>query len=97
MERKIIMVSNRLPVRADMRENHLYLRSTAGGLATGLGSVHQKYKSSWIGWPGTILKEQDERQRTEEALSKLNYYPVFLNRQELERYYYGFSNKTIWP
>ena len=69
-----------------------------GGLATGLGSFHRSHSSLWIGWPGI----DSERIRGEEEdiaarLQPENCHPVFLSQSDVEDYYHGFCNKTIWP
>ncbi len=96
---RLIIVSNRLPVSATRKEGKLDLVRSVGGLATGLGSFYKNYQSSWLGWPGVTLEEisDSERSTLRSALQKENCYPVFLGEKDLEEFYFGFSNKTIWP
>ncbi len=91
-----MIISNRLPVNVERRKNELRFNSSVGGLATGLNALHQKYKSVWVGWPGIAIN-REETDYVESKLSEFNCYPVFLSQGEVEKYYYGFSNKTIWP
>jgi trehalose 6-phosphate synthase/phosphatase len=50
----------------------------------------------WIGWPGTVAREH--RKRVEDTLaSEHRCQPLFLPEQLAERFYEGFSNRTIWP
>ena len=95
---RLLIVSNRLPVNVIKKQEELQIKPSIGGLATGLGSFYKSYKSTWIGWPG--VKTEDIRGREkdiESELKKENCYPVFLSKNNIENYYYGFCNKTIWP
>src|SRR5690606_13503159 len=72
---------------------------SVGGLATGMKSIHQNSDSLWIGWAGVASDEID--QATEQKIKDLSYkekcIPVPLSEQELDEYYYGFSNRVLWP
>ena len=96
---KNIIVSNRLPVQAENKEGEWIFSPTSGGLATGLKSFHNEGKSLWIGWPGVSsdsLNKKSKRQINEDLLDK-QFCPVFLNELELDNFYFGFSNKCLWP
>jgi trehalose 6-phosphate synthase/phosphatase len=95
---KLFIVSNRLPVTISRRNGTLKIQSSVGGLATGLDSFHQSYNSLWIGWPGYVStrKDRDEK-KIRQSLREKNCYPVFLSKYDVENYYHGFCNKTIWP
>jgi len=95
---RLLIVSNRLPVNVIKKQEELQIKPSIGGLATGLGSFYKSYKSTWVGWPG--VKTEDIRGRekdVESELKKENCYPVFLSKNNIENYYHGFCNKTIWP
>ena len=95
---KMIIVSNRLPVSILKTGGKIKVKRSVGGLATGLGSFYKDYKSVWIGWPG-IASERIRGEKTviRELLDEENCAPVFLSQKDVEKYYYGFSNKTLWP
>ena len=98
--RRLLIISNRLPVTIERRKKGLYFGESAGGLATGLGSFYKSYDSIWIGWPGITLDKTTKEERREIQVtlrSRFKCHPVFLSQNDIERYYYGFSNKTIWP
>ncbi|MFY0603482.1 MAG: bifunctional alpha,alpha-trehalose-phosphate synthase (UDP-forming)/trehalose-phosphatase [Flavobacteriaceae bacterium] len=96
---KNIIVSNRLPVQITIDKNVINLKGSVGGLATGMKSVHAEGNSIWIGWSG--LKEEDLTPETSmnvsEALQKEKCVPVPLTDSDVENFYLGFSNKTLWP
>lgn len=94
---KTIIVSNRLPVKMQVKEGRVTYKQSEGGLATGLGSIYKEGANVWIGWPGKIVKDAESQQKAENDLKKLNLYPVFLSRQEIDNYYEGFSNEILWP
>lgn len=95
---RTIIVSNRLPVNISRDpEGKLAYRASAGGLATGLSSIYRQENNLWIGWPGTDLSSEEDRQQTTEELGLHNMLPVFLTPKEIHDYYEGFSNETLWP
>ena len=97
--KRVIIVSNRLPVNLALENGNLTVIPSVGGLATGMKSVSEEYDSLWIGWPGLTTDKIDKGQRAE--IEKILYEhkckPVFINQKDYEDYYEGFSNKTIWP
>ena len=94
---KTIIVSNRLPLRVTVKERKMDFNPSEGGLATGLGSIYKEGNNLWLGWPGIAVKKDDNKKEVTERLKKDNMRPVFLTEQEIEDYYEGFSNETLWP
>lgn len=96
----IIFISNRLPVTVIKDEEGLRYKESIGGLSTGLKSYHEAGDSLWIGWPGidsNSLTEDEKKEITKTLLTRYKCVPVFLSEEEIEKYYFGFSNSTIWP
>lgn len=94
----LIIVSNRLRVTVTKREHQLKFQPSAGGLATGLDSFYKSYRSLWIGWPGIALERiREEKKKIEKKLKAEHCYPVFISNYDIENFYHGFCNKTIWP
>ncbi|MEM9896371.1 MAG: bifunctional alpha,alpha-trehalose-phosphate synthase (UDP-forming)/trehalose-phosphatase, partial [Bacteroidota bacterium] len=94
---KTIIVSNRLPVKIERNKNKFNYKPSEGGLATGLGSIYKNGDNVWIGWPGLAVKKAEEREDVTKSLAEHNMHPVFLTKSEIEEYYEGFSNETLWP
>ena len=94
---KIIIVSNRLPVKIQPGENGLSYKPSEGGLATGLGSIYKKGGNLWIGWPGMNVDDNETRDQITRDLKKENMSPIFLTEEDIRDYYEGFSNETLWP
>ena len=99
MER-IIIVSNRLPVTVAKRKDDLSFNPSVGGLATGLGSFYNSYKGIWAGWPGISPERLNDKERKiikTKLIREFSCYPVLLTQKDVDLYYNGFCNKTIWP
>ncbi len=62
-------------------------------------SVHSGGESLWIGWSG--LTDEDIPDGLEDEIDKAlqdnGCAKVKLNAKEVDGFYYGFSNRTIWP
>jgi trehalose 6-phosphate synthase/phosphatase len=96
--KRFLIVSNRLPVSVVKRRGRLHYESSAGGLATALSSVTGKSENLWIGWSGLTekIKGKDKESIRNNFLA-LRCVPVFLRQVDIENFYYGFCNRTIWP
>jgi len=97
--RRILLVSNRLPITIEKRKGRFYYRPSVGGLATALSSILRKYNFLWIGWPGleSRLKAQSKERIALKLSTEYNCYPVFIEKKDVEKFYYGFCNETLWP
>ncbi|MDV7138494.1 bifunctional alpha,alpha-trehalose-phosphate synthase (UDP-forming)/trehalose-phosphatase [Maribacter sp. TH_r10] len=96
---KTIIISNRLPVQLQISNGSISAIPSVGGLATGMKSVHSGSDSIWIGWSGLTdedipkeLAPQIDKALAEHGSSKVN-----LTSDEVDGFYFGFSNRTIWP
>lgn len=94
---RIVIISNRLPVTIDKKDGELFYHPSAGGLATGLSSLAGQQERLWIGWVGQEITDKEEQLSVQQDLQKKNLYPIFLTQTEIEDFYEGFSNRTIWP
>ncbi|MFX1273492.1 MAG: bifunctional alpha,alpha-trehalose-phosphate synthase (UDP-forming)/trehalose-phosphatase [Promethearchaeota archaeon] len=97
--KRLIIISNRLPVTISRVDGKLEYNRSLGGLATGLASFHKQHNSLWVGWPGINLESiEDVKDEVEQRLiSEFNCYPIFLTQEEIEKHYLGFCNVTLWP
>ncbi|MEQ9230205.1 MAG: trehalose-6-phosphate synthase, partial [Cyclobacteriaceae bacterium] len=94
---KTIIVSNRLPIKIIEEGGRLAYKPSEGGLATGLGSIFKEGDNVWVGWPGLPVSKASQKKDIIENLDKEHMKPVFLTAQEVEDFYEGFSNETLWP
>lgn len=96
---KTIIISNRLPLQIKLDEDQINVVPSVGGLATGMKSVHEGGDSLWIGWSGLAEEElnDDLREKVSTEIANNHCAMVPLTNDDLEHFYYGFSNKTLWP
>tara|TARA_A200000113_G_scaffold52573_2_gene43444 strand:+ start:2499 stop:4625 length:2127 start_codon:yes stop_codon:yes gene_type:complete len=73
--------------------------NSSGGLATGMNSIHSKNDTLWIGWPGIASDNLNKKTKGElnKFLDEKKFKPVQLNKKEIKDFYYGLSNKSLWP
>ncbi len=89
----IVVVANRLPVdQVTAPDGTTTWRRSPGGLVTALEPVLRRHHGAWIGWPGGDGTELDTFEQ-----DGLTLVPVPLSEDEVEEYYEGFSNGTLWP
>ncbi|WP_058234272.1 bifunctional alpha,alpha-trehalose-phosphate synthase (UDP-forming)/trehalose-phosphatase [Devriesea agamarum] len=90
----LVVVANRLPVdRKTLPDGSTEWVPSPGGLVTAMETVMKDVDSgAWVGWPGT----PDEDLPPFEA-DGMFLYPVQLSVEDVEKYYEGFSNGTLWP
>lgn len=86
--KRIIVVANRLPVA---RADDGWVTSP-GGLVRALVPVLQQASGAWVGWAGIPDFETDPFEH-EGILQR----PVSLSEREVDDFYYGFCNGTLWP
>ena len=94
---RLLIVSNRLPLTVHERKGELHIEPSAGGLATGLSSWYRSCNSIWIGWAGITQKKMKREKDIMARLLSENCLPVSISQQDVEAYYNGICNKTIWP
>lgn len=96
---KTIIISNRLPVQLQIHNGSITAVPSVGGLATGMKSVHSGSDSLWIGWSGLTDEEIPDELASDidDALAQHGSSKVNLTSEEVDGFYFGFSNRTIWP
>jgi trehalose 6-phosphate synthase len=93
MTSSFVVVANRLPVdRVDLPDGETTWRRSPGGLVTALAPVMQRHHGAWIGWSGSADEKLDPFHT-----DGMHLVPVELTRDDVELYYEGFSNATLWP
>jgi trehalose 6-phosphate synthase/phosphatase len=98
MDRRLLIVSNRLPVTVRLQDGHATVRRSVGGVATGLRGPHEQSGGIWIGWTGLqepLAPADDARVRRE--LSERSLVPVELDAAEVAIFYEHVSNGVLWP
>lgn len=97
MSGRLIVASTRLPITLTKNDDAQWAASAStGGLVTALAAVREKRKFTWLGWPGTYVAPNEQREVTR-LLAKHGTSPVFVAQEHLEGFYEGFSNDNLWP
>ncbi|MEO0114059.1 MAG: bifunctional alpha,alpha-trehalose-phosphate synthase (UDP-forming)/trehalose-phosphatase [candidate division WOR-3 bacterium] len=108
---RLLIVSNRLPFTVVKKEGKFEFSESAGGLVSGISAYLDYLKETahqssfprleteyiWIGWPGITVDDKNKEELKTLALKQFSAYPVFLTEDEMDKFYQGFCNKTIWP
>ncbi|GDY30279.1 alpha,alpha-trehalose-phosphate synthase (UDP-forming) [Gandjariella thermophila] len=88
-----IVVANRLPVDLErLPDGSVNWKRSPGGLVSAIEPFLRSRSGAWVGWPGVAGEEVDPFE--EEGLWL---HPVTLSAREVQEYYEGFSNATLWP
>ncbi len=90
-----MVVSNRLPVDRCAPEDSGCedgWRRSPGGLVTALAPMMTKTDGAWVGWHGA-----PDETITPFSHGGMDLVPVQLSNDDVELYYEGFSNATLWP
>ncbi len=101
MRKKLIIVSNRLPLVINKGvDGKIEVKKGAGGLVTAMTPILKSCNGIWIGWPGYVQEEDSDGTMLSAIQSTWPGYSVgsvMLNSNELKNYYEGFSNSILWP
>jgi trehalose 6-phosphate synthase len=96
--KRLIVVSNRMPIVINQDNDQWSIQPGSGGLITALDPILKENKSLWIGWPGAgeeaPVQELLDRFGREQGYKLVG---VPLSQYDIEHYYWGFSNGTLWP
>jgi trehalose 6-phosphate synthase len=87
---RLIVVSNRVNPPSAVGEE------SVGGLAMALAAALRQYSGLWFGWSGRTAPEftgQLSMQTVDGVTTAL----VDLEAADLDEYYNGYANKTLWP
>ena len=88
-----VVVANRLPVdRIEHPDGTVDWRTSPGGLVTAFEPIMHSHEGAWVGWHGA-----PDEELAPFASDGMELVPVSLSSDEVEEYYEGFSNATLWP
>jgi len=91
--RDVIVVANRLPVdRVDAADGSPQWQPSPGGLVTALEPIMAKAGGGWVGWSGSPGDAPEPFE-----VGGIHLIAVPLSEQEVESFYEGFANATLWP
>ncbi len=87
---RLIVVSNRVSAPKDAGE------SSTGGLAMALSAALRRYDGLWFGWSGETTETFTGELKMEDRAG-VTVALVDLEEQDVEEYYNGYANRTLWP
>ena len=87
---RLIVVSNRVSAPKDPAAG------SAGGLAMALSAALRTYDGLWFGWSGGTVDHWTPEARIEDR-GGVTVALVDLEAQDVEEYYNGYANRTLWP
>lgn len=87
---RLIVVSNRVSAPRDPAAG------SAGGLAMALSAALRKYEGLWFGWSGETTETFVPEAKIEDRAG-VTVALVDLEAQDVDEYYNGYANKTLWP
>ncbi|MDO5493402.1 MAG: trehalose-6-phosphate synthase [Nesterenkonia sp.] len=88
-----VVVANRLAVdRVTQEDGSTGWRRSPGGLVTALGPIMSESDGAWVGWHGAADESLEPFDH-----EGMHLVPVPLSAADVEDYYEGFSNGTLWP
>jgi trehalose 6-phosphate synthase len=89
----VVVVANRLPVdQVTDADGTVRWQRSPGGLVTALEPFVAGRGGAWVGWSGSA----GEAPEPFEA-GGISLIPVDLSEEEVDRYYEGMSNASLWP
>ncbi len=102
---RLVIVSNRLPFTVSLKEGAPRYKTSSGGLTTGLWSYLERdaahsgrpFDFLWLGWPGASVPPEHQAAVREYGETRFKAVPIFLPEESMDRFYYGFCNRTLWP
>lgn len=96
--RRLIVVSNRLPVTIS-KDSHgeYHFKMSSGGLVSALSGCKKCLSFTWIGWPGFFIPERDRPLVDKRLMEEYSCQAVYLTDEVADRHYNGFSNSILWP
>ena len=87
---RLVLVSNRI---GDPR------KAAAGGLAVALGDALTASGGLWFGWSGEVVDAgvRDQDRLHVQPAGSVQLATLDLCREDVDAYYFGFSNQALWP
>lgn len=100
---RLILVSNRLPLKAVKQDGKTVFIESDGGLVSALKSYFEKNNANefgekfWVGAADFTEKKWQRAVTRGKMSSTYKIEPIFFEGKIFDKYYNGFCNATIWP
>ncbi|MEO0513280.1 MAG: trehalose-6-phosphate synthase [Planctomycetota bacterium] len=90
--RRLVVVANRLPVHRVKQRGRQTWETSPGGLVSAMSPFLEEYGGAWVGWAGIAGRAPKAFEH-----NGMQIRPVPISAEQLESFYEGFSNSTLWP
>ena len=98
---KFILVSNREPYEHIRGPLGIEVKQPAGGLVSALDPTLRRIHGTWVAWgSGSADRETSDdlgRVRVPPGEESYTLRRVWLEDSEVDAYYHGFANRSLWP
>jgi len=92
---RLIVMSNRAPIRVLRTEGREEIEPTVGGVGTTFLRLLERNGGLWIAWPGARRAQERLWLPAENPRFALVFVP--LSERDVSDYYYGMCNRGLWP
>ncbi len=100
-ERKTIIVANAEPYQHVFEGSEISQNKVPGGLTTGLDPLMLGSDNIWVAWgrgqADFEVTDDENKVRVPDEENGYILKRVKLTEKEVDGFYYGFANKTLWP
>ena len=101
---ELLVLSNRQPYRHEYDDDDgITVDAPTGGLTAGLDAVMRQVNGTWIAWgdgdADSAVVDEQGRVTVPPGASDGQYTleRLWLTDEQVDNYYYGFSNQVLWP
>lgn len=101
--RRLLLVSNRLPFQLVDTDGAISLKQSDGGLVTALkgyfeqpGNEDRFQEKIWVG-SGDFTEKRWKKYQNNPQSQSFRIDPLFIESKAYNKYYNGFCNATLWP
>ena len=96
-DKRLVVVSNRVPHPSAIAPEGIEGDAPVGGLVSALQPAMQQQGGLWFGWSGRSTRRRTEAVPTRSTLGSVQLATVDLSEVDVNLYYTGFANRTLWP
>jgi trehalose 6-phosphate synthase/phosphatase len=93
--RKLVVMSNRAPIKVVCEDGEERIEPTVGGVGTTFLRLLERHGGLWIAWNGGQKTPPRLALPTDNPRFELSF--VELSDRDVSQYYYGMCNRGLWP
>ncbi|WP_226011765.1 alpha,alpha-trehalose-phosphate synthase (UDP-forming) [Halomicrobium salinisoli] len=100
-DRELIVVSNRQPYSHEYEDGEVVVEPPAGGLTAAVDPLMQRLSGTWVAWgdgeADREVADEDGTVALPPGEESYRLQRVWLDEDDVEGYYRGYSNRVLWP